>query len=516
MQTYEIIINIETKKSKEFPTNEPKLEKDGSVGMVITEEEASKIDKCEAALLKTCYCAMRVAMGEHFREVSESKALENGKQEDMYFNLRTYKVDGEIGRFEIDTHIIIDEDENTVYNTAEDFFEPLKAKEWYKTEGYKDLAYVHGTTQKSYRKSNETLNRIRHQEEGGTPLVTLKDNTEAEGTKVLQAIEQKSQDILEQHEFTPEGKPEGDMTQYQKVESVTLPEDEVEKAIESCQKKVGLDCNLRSNPMIYEDPEHTVNISIDDVKVKKQKSERKSTEDREEVKPVEEKNTEESKKRPAVYHTIIHVEKGEQSYILNGHGITRVLTLLIAFLLNGNLLKYRIQFFSDGYTPLHRAILLVFSWFKNISILLDWYHLEKKCKEELSRAMKGRLFRNHVLNRLTFLLWYGLIDEAIVVLKNVNPDWIKNPEAMAKLIKSFERNRPYIPCYAVRKELGLRNSSNIGEKMNDLVVSDRQKHNGMSWSRSGSVALASLTALIRNNEHEMWFENGDVEFRLAG
>ncbi len=178
--------------------------------------------------------------------------------------------------------------------------------------------------------------------------------------------------------------------------------------------------------------------------------------------------------------------------------------------------KTYFSIFGKVVTPLHRAILLVFSWFKNISILLDWYHLEKKCKEELSRAMKGRLFRNHVLNRLTFLLWYGLVDEAIVVLKNVNPDWIKNPEAMAKLIKSFERNRPYIPCYAVRKELGLRNSSNIGEKMNDLVVSDRQKHNGMSWSRSGSVALASLTALIRNNEHEMWFENGDVEFRLAG
>jgi len=45
----------------------------------------------------------------------------------------------------------------------------------------------------------------------------------------------------------------------------------------------------------------------------------------------------------------------------------------------------------------------------------------------------------------------------------------------------LKRNTPYIPCYAIRKELGLRNSSNIGEKMNGLVVSNRQKHNGMSW-----------------------------------
>jgi len=53
------------------------------------------------------------------------------------------------------------------------------------------------------------------------------------------------------------------------------------------------------------------------------------------------------------------------------------------------------------------------------------------------------------------------------------------------------------------------------QKMNDLVVSDRQKHNGMSWSVSGSVALASLTALARNNEYALWFEEGNVEFKLA-
>jgi hypothetical protein len=51
-----------------------------------------------------------------------------------------------------------------------------------------------------------------------------------------------------------------------------------------------------------------------------------------------------------------------------------------------------------------------------------------------------------------------------------------------------------IPCYALRKAFGLCNSSAIGEKINDLIVSNRQKHNGMSWSKKGSLALASLTA----------------------
>jgi predicted RNA-binding protein (virulence factor B family) len=51
--------------------------------------------------------------------------------------------------------------------------------------------------------------------------------------------------------------------------------------------------------------------------------------------------------------------------------------------------------------------------------------------------------------------------------------------------------------------------------MNDLVVSHRQKHNDMSWSGSGSVLLASIEVLKRNREWAKWFEEGDLEFKLA-
>ena len=51
--------------------------------------------------------------------------------------------------------------------------------------------------------------------------------------------------------------------------------------------------------------------------------------------------------------------------------------------------------------------------------------------------------------------------------------------------------------------------------MNDLVVAERQKHNGMSWSKNGSVALASITSLKRNKEYKNWFEKKEVNFKLA-
>jgi hypothetical protein len=51
--------------------------------------------------------------------------------------------------------------------------------------------------------------------------------------------------------------------------------------------------------------------------------------------------------------------------------------------------------------------------------------------------------------------------------------------------------------------------------MNDLVVSKRQKHNGMSWSKAGSVSMATISALKINKESDMWFEEEDLEFKLA-
>ncbi len=109
----------------------------------------------------------------------------------------------------------------------------------------------------------------------------------------------------------------------------------------------------------------------------------------------------------------------------------------------------------------------------------------------------------------------GNVDDAIEYLDTVDSKQLKAPEALEKLKGYFVRNQSYIPCYSVRKALGLRNSSNQGEKCNDLLVSERQKHNGMSWSQVGSVALAAITALVRNKESTTWFKTGDLNFKLV-
>ncbi len=129
--------------------------------------------------------------------------------------------------------------------------------------------------------------------------------------------------------------------------------------------------------------------------------------------------------------------------------------------------------------------------------------------------MTGRDPRNAALKSVLHLVWYGLVDQAQAMLIELDQSQIKNPKALKDLLGYLERNRPNIPCYAVRKRVGLRNSSQLGEKMNDVVVADRQKHHSMSWSVAGSTALASLTALVKNGEVAHWLKDGTLEFKLA-
>lgn len=479
-----------------------KQEKNGSFTMTISEQDAISIDNCERAVLMTAYPTIRDAISKHLSEISKKKALEKVKSEEVTANPHPYKVDGEVGRFAFTTHSVLD-DVQTQYNTARNLFPELKAKEFYKTAGFKEIAMIYGDTEQSYRKTATLINRIRHQEQGGTPYRTLQENTEKEGSNLIDYIEEKTKRILKKNGFSENGSYMGDNPAYAKNQPTTFSEEKIVKAAEEC-----IDGDIRdevlNNPVCYEEPEETVDIFIDDVNVKRQEESRQKG------------GRSEKGNRKYVHNTIAHVSKEDRGYYtLNGYGIRTVLCFLTAFIFNNDLIGNRLQFFTDGHKVLNETILKCFNWFKNIGIILDWYHLEKKCKEQLSMAMKGRVVRNDFLKNLLPLLWHGLTDKAIVLLEEMNPNQIKNQAVVDKLVQYMHRNRPYIPCYAIRKQLDLHNSSNIGEKMNDLIVSERQKHNGMSWSKPGSVALASVTTLKRNQEVESWFEKKEIEFKLA-
>ena len=412
-----------------------------------------------------------------------------------------YQVDGEVGRFTFTTHGV-QQGEQTTHQTGRWFFPPRQAKEWYRTRGFKEVALVHGVVDDSYRKTSALINRIRHQA-GATPHRTLCDASEWEGAQILVEMERRTDQILQEHAFTLEGTPPAECVD--RTTSTELSAEEVQAAMDSCEQSEALKEGMRDNPVPYEVSSSQVYVTIDLVGVKRQKAERSKRA------PKEKKKKE---KKQYAYTTIAHVEQDESSYVIAAKGVVGVLRMVLALLLHNGLGQEGLIFLMDGQKTLQAAILRAFSWWGALQLILDWYHLEKKCKEGLSLAMKGREIRNATLEELRHLLWHGWTDRAIQFLQDLDANQIKQEEAREQLILYLERSKPYIPCYAIRRQLGLRNGSSIGEKMNDLVVSERQKHNGMSWSPEGSVGLAALTALIRNQEQSLWFKKKTIELQL--
>lgn len=336
---------------------------------------------------------------------------------------------------------------------------------------------------------------------------TLTSIVEREGSTIQKTLVDLTEHILAEHQFDRDGFPQTEEAGFvlAPAEAGLSPE-VINKAVSeyNLNKEEGFQIGTADTHQLYEDPRITVNVSIDDVGVKKQKENGRNPD----------KNRKE--KREYVHNTIAHVEKGNNRYILNGSSSEQVLKLLLAFLLHNGLLNgHNLLFFVDGARSLQAAILTMFQWLPHVRIILDWYHLKKKCEYELSLVLKGSKIRNVVLEQLLPILWLGKVDVAINFVRTIDPKKLKIDQSVERLVGYFERNRDNIPCYALRRKLGLRNSSNKGEKANDLCVASRQKHNGMSWSKQGSVALTTVTTMHINHELGYWYSQDKIEFKLA-
>ena len=242
-------------------------------------------------------------------------------------------------------------------------------------------------------------------------------------------------------------------------------------------------------------------ISVDDIGVRFQKPGRKGKC---------------KKNRSFIENTVIHIQAEGKQYTLTAIGMDKAFKLLVAFLLENKLMEdYRLVFFSDGAACIRDNIEKYFG-FRQHTIILDWLHLEKKCNEFLSMGTKGsKEEKQRIRKELAAILWTGRYQNAINYLDSLKKSQVRNSVKMEELKDYIRRKSPNLTCYALRHELKLRISSNRVEKANDLVVATRQKHNGMSWSRRGSGALAVITATIINGEMEGWMTMHRIGFRMA-
>jgi plasmid stabilization system protein ParE len=148
------------------------------------------------------------------------------------------------------------------------------------------------------------------------------------------------------------------------------------------------------------------------------------------------------------------------------------------------------------------------TWFEGLGIslkamILCWWHLRKRCYESMSSAGGPKDRRRAFEKELLGQLWEGKVETAIALLRGTL-EWVRNPTAVEELIAYLEKRRAYIPNYQQRQEAGLWIASTRVEKYNDWAVSARCKHQGMSWSPQGVLALAALEAARRNGELDDW------------
>ena len=344
----------------------------------------------------------------------------------------------------------------------------------------------------SYRKGLDLLNRLLHRSpDNSIKFRTYRDFCERSGKQIENYIDCKSNDILKAHGFdTDNGKPVG----VPAAELTRGAKPYTDKAVKSAIEKINAerllpDEQIKLKQLQIEDSRETVYTSLDDIGVKHQK---------------EYRSGEKEKNGVYVWNTVAHIETDSRSCTITGVGMKKVFLYVLSYLLQQNLLAYKtLVFFTDGARDIFANIAELFS-FHSYTIILDWYHLKKRCQEYLSMSVKGKEQRNVVLKKLLRILWAGNVDEALAYLQSFDAAILRPANRIDDLYRYIEKHRDHIPPYALRAELGLRNSSNRVEKANDLVVAQRQKHNGMSWSNTGSGALAQITALIINDELGFW------------
>lgn len=415
----------------------------------------------------------------------------------------------------------------TTINTATDFFEEVANREPFRSIALTELILDFSTFM-SNRNECGVINRFRLIPEttpGQLIPTTCRNIVEREGAAMQEELKQFSGEALQEQGFSPDGKPDEGCT-FVPNESQFIPEKTVLKVAEAL-KLTNID------PKDYELPESVVNISADDVLVKRQSDTRPKQESKKSPKRVS--NTVLCVEQPGknvwiddintndmdteadidVNITMDEADAGKHKCILNSSSVKLAMVILVGFLLRFGLMNKQLVFFADGARDLNAAIIKL-GEFACVKLILDWYHLNKKMGEQLSLAMKGKVHRNAIWEKVMPLLWKGDVDAAIQLFKALDPVTIKKMETIDYIIDYLTRNKKFIPCYMLRKALKLQNSSNRGEKSNDIIVANRQKHNGMSWSNEGSVGLATVSATKYNHQLKNWGHNKTLDFSSTG
>lgn len=365
----------------------------------------------------------------------------------------------------------------------------------------------------SFRRMTELMNEslYRHEEDQFKSR-TMCSQAERIGMEMKAGLERQSQEILQSYGIV-EGKNEPNSEDEKREPQGTewrYDEKEVRRIAEEYNSKHNSEDEKISETAIqaaYEKPEYTTYVCPDDIGVHKQKEHRKSTPNQMEQGGTGKKHRQYVENTVISVHTQGDKDDTSKTHFFAGVGMRMVFLWTLAFLLvNDKLRDKKLIFFSDGAANIRTKVKEIFG-FRLFEIRLDWFHLLKKLEQLLSMGIRSTEKRNEILNKLKNILWAGNVDRALEYIANIDSKNIKSMNALNQITTYLTKHKTEIPCYAIRRYLGLRNSSQSAESANYVLVANRQKTSGMSWSDNGSEALTIIQTVYENGETENWFRS---------
>jgi len=259
----------------------------------------------------------------------------------------------------------------------------LKPKQHLLSGYYRELS-LHLVGDLSYRDTKMAMKHFLHAEKSEEVKVsTLKDRVESEGKKLSKAYVKKATGILKSHDVDVNtGVIEASSPLAESVINTPLPatldEKTVRQHITEYNRERDKDTKLKYGMIasqIEANPEDCCYISIDDVGVRFQKEKRKG---------------DYKKDKKFVENTVVHVQKGNLQYTITATGMQTAFLQLVAFLLDNNLMAgSHLVFLTDGARNIRENIEKYFG-FRRYTIILDWFHLKKKCNEYLCMILQGK------------------------------------------------------------------------------------------------------------------------------
>ena len=193
---------------------------------------------------------------------------------------------------------------------------------------------------------------------------------------------------------------------------------------------------------------------------------------------------------------------------LSGTGslVLRQLSLLLFFCAG---FKGWVTLLGDGAKWIRNYFDRELSEFTQKELLLDWYHLHRKCADFAGMICSTQQEKKALKSKLNSSLWIGRVGPAVKALEACRPH-AKNEQKLQELIDYLKARKPYIVNYNERRLNRQYMGSAHAEKACDLIVAKRQKNKGMHWSEATADALAAMKTVMLNRAWDLYWVDQQI------